>query len=139
MAACDIRLQDNRTCTTNDFLHLPLRHYVFFLHFEAVYGESVLEPDKLTAEHFLVDTLTTYLDGSMRGSSQVGRQPSIVANRACGQLTGKMQFPCPRSRLRIWYRELGSVVPSPGSPLIPHTQAKPGAYLQDFASRYGFH
>ena len=47
-------------------------------------------------------------------------QPGKVANPARGgQLNreneislGKMKFPCPRSRLRIWSRELCSAVPS---------------------------
>ena len=39
-----------------------------------------------------------------------------------------MIFPCPRSRLNIWYRETGSAVPSRVSLLIPHTQDESGAY-----------
>ena len=35
------------------------------------------------------------------------KQPSKVANPARGQLI----FPCPRSRLRIWFRQTGSAVP----------------------------
>ena len=54
---------------------------------------------------------------------------------------GKMHFPCPRSRLRIWSRETGSAVPSRVSPLILHAQAKSGAYtrapLFPPASRHG--
>ena len=45
-------------------------------------------------------------------------QPDLVANPARGQLTGKMNIPCPRSRLRIWSRETGSAVPSCVSLLI---------------------
>ena len=45
---------------------------------------------------------------------------------------GKRNSPCPRSRLRIWSRELGSAVPSRASPLILHTQAESGAYLRDY-------
>ena len=37
-------------------------------------------------------------------------QPGKVANPGHGQ--GKLIFPCPRSRLRIWSRETGSAVPS---------------------------
>ena len=37
---------------------------------------------------------------------------------------GKWAFPCPRTCLRIWSRETGSVVPSRVSPLILHTQAE---------------
>ena len=44
---------------------------------------------------------------------------------------GKWRFPCPRSRLRVWSRELGSAVPSCVSPLIHHTRAESGAYLRD--------
>ena len=38
----------------------------------------------------------------------------LPANPARGQLAeqGKLIFPCPRSRLRIWSRETGSAVPS---------------------------
>ena len=43
----------------------------------------------------------------------------MVANPARGQLNrGKIIFPCPRSRLRIWSRETGSAVPSRVSLLI---------------------
>ena len=46
-------------------------------------------------------------------------QPGKVANPARGQLNrGTYIFPCPRSRLRIWSRETGSVVPSRISLLI---------------------
>ena len=47
---------------------------------------------------------------------------------------GKRNFPCPRSRLRVWSRELGSAVPSRVSPLVLHTQAESGAYLRDYTS-----
>ena len=54
---------------------------------------------------------------------------------------GKWNFTCPRSRLRVWSRELGSVIPSRVSPLILHTQPESGTYLQDSTPgfRYGFH
>ena len=39
-------------------------------------------------------------------------------------LTRKVPFPCPRSRLRIWSRETGSAVPSRVSPLILYIQAE---------------
>ena len=46
-------------------------------------------------------------------------QPGKVANPARGQLKqGKLIFPCPRSCLRIWYRETVSAVPSRVSLLI---------------------
>ena len=47
-------------------------------------------------------------------------QPGKVANLARGQLNeqGKWIFPCPRSRLRIRSREMGSAVPSSVSLLI---------------------
>ena len=47
----------------------------------------------------------------------------VVNNPACGQLNRKkMLFSCPRSRLRIWFRETGST--SCVSPLILPTQAE---------------
>ena len=46
-----------------------------------------------------------------------------------------MNFPCPRTRLIIWSREMGSVVPSRVSLLILHTQAESGAYSRD-SSRF---
>ena len=53
-------------------------------------------------------------------------QPGKVVNPTRGQLNreneyfpqGKLIFPCPRSRLRIWSRETGSAVPSRASLLI---------------------
>ena len=45
-------------------------------------------------------------------------QPGKVANPAPGQLNRENVFPCPRSRLRIWSREMGAVVPSRVSLLI---------------------
>ena len=45
-------------------------------------------------------------------------QPGKVANPARGQLNREKNdyFPVPvRSRLRIWFRETGSTVPSPAS------------------------
>ena len=47
---------------------------------------------------------------------------------------GKQNFPCPRSRLRFWSRELGSAVLSRVSPLVLYTQAESGAYLRDSTS-----
>ena len=44
---------------------------------------------------------------------------------------GKITFPCPRSRLRIWSRDTGSAVPSRVSLLILRTQAESGACLRD--------
>ena len=44
---------------------------------------------------------------------------------------GKIMFPCPRLRLRIWSRETGPAVPSRVSQLILYTQAESGAYLRD--------
>ena len=41
---------------------------------------------------------------------------------------GKRNFPCPRSHLRVWSRELGWAVPSRVSLFILHTQAESGAY-----------
>ena len=42
-----------------------------------------------------------------------------------------MEFPCPRSRLKVWSRELSSAILSRVSLLILHTQAEPGVYLRD--------
>ena len=47
---------------------------------------------------------------------------------------GKYFFPCPRSRLRVWSRETGSVVPSRVSPFILHTPAESDAYSRDPSS-----
>ena len=46
---------------------------------------------------------------------------------------GKYILLCPRSRLRVWFRETVSAVPSPRVILliILHTQAEFGAYLRD--------
>ena len=44
---------------------------------------------------------------------------------------GNECFPFPRSRLRVWSRELGSAVPSRISLLGLHTQAESGAYIRD--------
>ena len=45
----------------------------------------------------------------------------------------KRFLPCPRSRLRIWSRDLGTAVPSRVSPLILHTYyAEPGVYSRGF-------
>ena len=47
----------------------------------------------------------------------------------------KYTLPFPRSRLRIWFRETGSTVPSCASLLILHAQAKSGSYSRD-SSRF---
>ena len=45
----------------------------------------------------------------------------------------KRFLPCPRSRLKIWSRDLGSAVPSRVSPLILHTYyAELGVYSRGF-------
>ena len=56
-----------------------------------------------------------------------------VANPVYGQLN-RGKFPCPRSRLRIWFRETGLAVPSLVSLLILYTNAESGAYLR-YSSR----
>ena len=58
-------------------------------------------------------------------------QPGKAANPARGQLNKKSVFFLPRSRLRIWFREMGSVVPSRVSLLILHTQVEIGALSGD--------
>ena len=50
-----------------------------------------------------------------------------VANSVYGQLN-RGKFPCPRSRLRIWFRETSLAVPSLVSLLILYTNAESGAY-----------
>ena len=59
-----------------------------------------------------------------------------VANPARGQLKrGKIIFPWPLTRLRIWSRETGSAVPFRVSLHIRHTKAEYGAYSRD-SSRF---
>ena len=57
-------------------------------------------------------------------------QPRELANPVHGQLNREI-FPCPRSRLRFWFRETDLAVPSRVSLLILHTQAESGAYSRD--------
>ena len=45
-------------------------------------------------------------------------QPGKIASPARGQLTRKMNIPCPRLRLRLWSHEKGSTVPIRASLLI---------------------
>ena len=51
-------------------------------------------------------------------------RPGEVVNPAHGQLTVKMEFPSPRSRLRIWSRETCLAAPSRVGLHIFHTQIK---------------
>ena len=44
--------------------------------------------------------------------------PPRSSSAAWSAEQGKIMFPCPRSRLRIWSRETGSAVPSRASLLI---------------------
>ena len=53
-----------------------------------------------------------------------------VANPVHGQLN-RVKIPFPRSRLKIWFRETGLVVPSRVSLLILYTNAESGAYSRD--------
>ena len=55
-------------------------------------------------------------------------QPCKVANPARGQLHRKNEliFSCPRSRLRIWSREIGSAVSSRAILLILHNHKYAG-------------
>ena len=70
---------------------------------------------------------------------QTGHRPGMVANPARGQLNRKKSsFPCPRSRLRVWSRELSSAVPSRVSPLILHYRAECGAYIRDSTPPFRF-
>ena len=58
-------------------------------------------------------------------------EPGKVANPARGQLNRKNDiFLCPRSRLRMWSREMGLAGPSRASPLILQTQSESGAMGQ---------
>ena len=56
--------------------------------------------------------------------SQSTNQPRKVANPVHGQLN-RENFPCPRSRLRTWFRETGLAVPSRISLLIFYTHGIP--------------
>ena len=56
-----------------------------------------------------------------------------VAVRSSHQIWRKL--PCPRSRLRVWFHEMGSAVLSSVNLLILHTQAEYGAYSRD-SSRF---
>ena len=59
----------------------------------------------------------------------------MVANQSCSWSAqqGKLFFTCPRSRLRIWFRETDSAVPPRFSPLIFYTRAESGPYSRDFS------
>ena len=52
--------------------------------------------------------------------------PTVYGCQSCSRSAeqGKLTFPCPRSRLRIWSRETGSAVPSRVTLPILHTQAE---------------
>ena len=60
-------------------------------------------------------------------------QPCKVCCQSCSLSAeqGKYIFPCPRLRLRIWFRKTGSTVPSRVSLLILHTQGESGAYSRN--------
>ena len=53
-----------------------------------------------------------------------------VANPVHGQLN-REKCPCPRSRLKNWFREIGLAVPSRVRLLILYTDAESGAYARD--------
>ena len=53
----------------------------------------------------------------------------------CQLKRGKLSFPFPCSRLRIWSRDTGSAVPFNASLLILHAQAESGADLR-YSSRF---
>ena len=61
--------------------------------------------------------------------SRSTNQPHKAANPVDGQLNRK-KIPCPRWRLRTWFRETGLAVPSRVSLLILYTNAESGAYSQ---------
>ena len=70
----------------------------------------------------------------------VGAHSGNSMDQTLGQLNRENEyqnsvFPCPRSRLRIWFHETGSAIPSRVSLLIFHTQAESGAYSRD-SSRF---
>ena len=71
-------------------------------------------------------TLYLYSSSSMYSQriQQILDRSDIFANPALGQLNSCFFFPFSRSRLKIWSRETGSVVPFRISPLILHTQAE---------------
>ena len=64
---------------------------------------------------------------------QTTNQLRKVANPVHGQLN-REKIPCPRSRLRIWFRQTGLAVPSFVSLLILYTNAEYGAYSR-YSSR----
>ena len=70
---------------------------------------------------------------------ETGHHQGMVANSACGQLNRENRsYTCPRSRLRVWSRELCSTAPSRVILLLLHTQAESGAYLRDSTSHSRF-
>ena len=65
-------------------------------------------------------------------SKSIDQPGKVVANSARGQLNRENKyFPCPRSRLRYWFREAGSAIPSRVSLLILDAQVESGACLRD--------
>ena len=67
--------------------------------------------------------------------------PFFTSRISCGSLygeiyEGKVNITCPRSRLRVWSRELRSTVPFPVSLLILHIKAEFVDYLRDPTLRY---
>ena len=61
---------------------------------------------------------------------QSRNQPEGCQSCSHDQLA-REKFPCPRSRLELWFRETDLAVPSRVSLLILHTQAESGAYSRD--------
>ena len=69
---------------------------------------------------------TVYMHACVVTVWQSTNQPGELANPVHGQLNGE-KLPCPRSRLRIWFRKTGLAVSSRVSLLILHTLAESGA------------
>ena len=55
-------------------------------------------------------------------------QINRVGCQSCSGELNREKFPCTRSRLRIWFREIGLAVPSRVSLLILYTNAESRAY-----------
>ena len=65
-------------------------------------------------------------------------QPGKVANPVHGQLN-REKLPCPRSRLRIWFRETSLAVPSRARLFVLYTNAESDAYSRDSLRTDGVH
>ena len=99
------------------FVHIPPGVFFIWGHVRSFVHGSLL------CIHICVTTavrMYVYIYNMVITCSKGKNQQGKVANPAPGQLAeqGKIIFPCPRSRLRVWSRETGSAVPSRVSLLI---------------------